>query len=139
MLTVTFAQAHLPESGALALLLPEGTPLAGLAKAADEATGGALERAFAAAHFTGKKGSICTLLAPGAGLSRIVAIGLGKEDELTPFLVEEAGGRAAVALAKEAESCLAPVPRRWGRCCAPTASTNTAPRRRPKTSPSSPN
>ena len=109
MLTVTFAQAYLPESGALALLLPEGATLAGLAEAADKATGGAVARAFDAAKFTGKKGSICTLLAPGAGLSRIVAIGLGKEGELTPFLVEEAGGRAAVALAKEAESSMATI------------------------------
>ncbi len=107
MLTVTFAPAHLPDSGALALLLPDGAALEGLAEAADKATGGALGRALAAASFTGKKGSVCTVLAPGAGLSRIVAIGLGKPDELTPLAVEEAGGRAAVALTKEAEACLA--------------------------------
>ena len=106
MLAITFAQATLPESGALALLVPEGAAMTGLLSAADQATGGAVTRSFAAAKFTGKKGSVCTMLAPGAGLSRIVAIGLGKAEDLTPFAVEEAGGSVAVALAGEATAAL---------------------------------
>ena len=50
---------------------------------ADEATGGAIGRAFKAAEFKGGKGKTCTILAPGAGLSRVVAVGLGKPAELT--------------------------------------------------------
>ena len=106
MLAISFAQATLPESGALALLVPEGAALTGLLSAADQATGGVVARSFAAAKFTGKKGSVCTMLAPGAGLSRIVAIGLGKVDDLTPFAVEEAGGSVAVALAGEPNAAL---------------------------------
>ena len=107
MLSIEFTRAALPASGALALLVPEGAEPAGLAAEVDEACGGALARAFTAAKFTGKKGSSCTVLAPGAGLTRVVAVGLGKPGDLTPFGVEEAGGTAAVALASEAEAVLA--------------------------------
>lgn len=107
MLAIDFALASLPASGALALLLPEGGELAGLAAEADAACLGALSRAFAAAKFTGKKGSTCTVLAPGGGLSRVVAVGLGKPDDLTAFGAEEAGGAAAAALSGEAEAALA--------------------------------
>ncbi len=106
MLSIEFARAALPVSGALALLVTEGPVPAGLAAELDEACGGALVRAFAAAKFTGKKGSACTVLAPGAGLSRVVVVGLGKPDELTPHGVEEAGGTAAMHLAGEAEAAI---------------------------------
>ncbi len=107
MLAVTFAPAALPASGALALLMGEGAELTGLAQAADEAAGGALARAFAAAKFTGKKGSSCTVLAPGAGLSRVVAVGLGRLDALTAQAGEAACGSVAVALAGEEQAALA--------------------------------
>ena len=107
MLDIAFAQPVMPVSGALALLVPEGGALAGVAAAVDEATGGALTRAFAAAKFTGKKGSSCTVLAPAGGLSRVVAVGLGAADKLTEFTIEEAGGAAAVALAGETDAALA--------------------------------
>ena len=107
MLAIEFARSSLPAAGALALLVVEGAELSGLAAEADRATAGALSRAFAAAKFTGKKGSSCTVLAPGGGLSRVVATGLGKVEALTPFGVEEAGGAAAAALSGEAEAALA--------------------------------
>ncbi len=107
MLDVAFAPAIQPASGALALLLPEGLELTGVAAAVEAATDGVLSRAFAAASFSGKKGASCTVLAPGAGLTRIVAIGVGRYDELTPYAIEEAGGAAAVALAGEADATLA--------------------------------
>ena len=107
MLDIAFAPPSVPASGALALLIPEGGALAGLAAAVEAATGGALSRAFAAAQFTGKKGSSCTVLAPGAGLSRVVAAGLGAADALTAFGVEEAAGSAVVALAGETDAALA--------------------------------
>jgi leucyl aminopeptidase len=107
MLSIDFARATLPASGALALLVAEGVAPSGLAADLDRACGGALTRAFAAAKFTGKKGSSCSVLAPGAGLSRVLAVGLGKAEDLTVFAAEEAGGTIAAALAQEAEAAVA--------------------------------
>ena len=107
MLDITFADAALPRSGALALLVGEGAGASGLWHAADEATGGAVSRAFAAAEFTGKEGTSCTILAPGAGLSRIVAAGLGKEAEMSDRRCEEAAGALAAGLAREEVAALA--------------------------------
>jgi leucyl aminopeptidase len=106
MLDVSFAAPALPASGALALLVREGAEPGGLWKAADEATGGAVGRAFAAAEFTGKEGQTCTLLAPGAGLSRVVAVGLGK-DAPTERRLEDAGGALAAALSREPSAAVA--------------------------------
>jgi leucyl aminopeptidase len=101
MLDVHFAAPALPSTGALALLVPEGAEPAGLWRAADEASGGAVTRGFAAAEFTGKEGQSCTLLAPGGGFSRIVAVGLGKIADLTDRKAEDAGGTLAPLLARE--------------------------------------
>ena len=105
MLDIAVAKSGLPKSGALVLLLEQDatadSPTGALWAAADEATGGAIGRALAVAEFKGKKGQSTTILAPGAGLSRVVAIGLGKLAEATEHSLEEAGGHLAVALAKE--------------------------------------
>jgi len=98
---ISFADPALPTSGALVLLIGEGDTPAGIWRAADEATAGAIGRALSVAEFTGKKGQSTTILAPGAGLARVVAVGLGKEADRTRFLVEEAGGMAASLLARE--------------------------------------
>ena len=107
MIDVQFHGADLPSGGALAVLVVEGQALAGLAARADEACGGALARAMVAAEFTGKKGKSCTVLAPGAGLSRVVLIGLGKPEAHTLRGMEEAGGAAAAALARDERAALA--------------------------------
>ena len=108
MLDIGFAKSALPKSGALVLLIEEALPLSGdLLAAADEATGGAISRALTAAEFKGKLGSSCTILAPGAGLSRVIAIGIGKPDSLTHRQAEEAGGAAVPLLAKEAHAHIA--------------------------------
>jgi len=107
MLDVSFAAPALPASGALVLLVREGAGAAGLWKAADDASGGAVGRAFAAAEFAGKEGQTCTILAPGAGLSRIVAVGLGKDDALTERRLEDAGGALAAALSREPNAAVA--------------------------------
>ena len=83
MLDITFARSALPKSDALVLLIAEGEKPSGVWQQADEATGGAITRAFEVAEFTGGKGKSCVLLAPGAGLSRILAIGLGKPADVT--------------------------------------------------------
>jgi len=108
MLDIGFAKSALPKSGALVLLLEEGEPLAGdLLTAIDEATAGAVLRALAAAEFKGRAGTHCTILAPGAGLSRVIAIGIGKPDSLTQRTAEEAGGNVVPLLAKETHAAIA--------------------------------
>jgi leucyl aminopeptidase len=107
MLDIVFARPALPKSGALVLLMGEGEHPSGVWQQADEATGGAIARALKAAEFKGAKGKTCTILAPGAGLSRVVAVGLGKPAELTPHLLNEAGGHAAIALSREPAGAIA--------------------------------
>jgi leucyl aminopeptidase len=108
MLDITFAKPVLPAAGALVLPVTED----GLAAAAawaglDAATAGAITRALDAAEFKGKKGSTATILAPGGGLSRVIAVGLGKADALTQLGVEEAGGSAAALLGREPAATVA--------------------------------
>lgn len=105
MLEISFAKPSLPSSGAVALLLAE-EDLPGALAPWDEATGGAVSRGLEAAAFSGRKGQSATLLAPGAGLAKLVAIGLGKRAVLDAKGREAAGGAAAVALAKEAKAVL---------------------------------
>ena len=107
MLDIAFARPALPKSGALVLLMSEGEHPSGVWQQADEATGGAIARALKAAEFKGAKGKICTILAPGAGLSRVVAVGLGKPVELTAHVLNEAGGHAAGAVMREASATVA--------------------------------
>ena len=105
MLDIAFAKPGLPKSGALVLLLEEGgsaeSATGSTWKTADAAIDGAIARALAAAEFTGKKGQNATILAPGADLTRIVAIGLGKLADATTLAFEEVGGALAMALARE--------------------------------------
>lgn len=98
MIDIAFTRAELPKSGALALLLGEDGGLTGLAAALDAALDGGLSRAMAAAAFKGKRGQSATLLAPGAGLDRVVLVGLGKSVELTAHQAEIAGAKAVAAL-----------------------------------------
>jgi leucyl aminopeptidase len=107
MLNVAFTGPTLPASGALVLFVAEDTRPSGLWQQADEATGGAITRAMEAAEFKGGKGKSCVILAPGAGLSRVVAIGLGKAAEINARRLEEAGGHAAAALGREDSAALA--------------------------------
>jgi len=102
---ILFVKPTLPRAGALVLPLAEGFTLSGLAKAADEATGGAVTRGLEAAGFKGKKGQSCTLWAPGGHLSRVVAVGLGATpDERS---AEAAGGTAWPLVSGEPEAMIA--------------------------------
>ena len=107
MLDIAFAKPALPKSGALVLLMGEGEMPSGVWQQADEATGGAIARALAVAEFKGGKGKTCTILAPGAGLSRVVAVGIGKPAELTTHVLNEAGGHAAGAVLSETAATVA--------------------------------
>ena len=107
MLEIAFAKPALPKSGALVLLIGEGEVPSGVWQQANEATGGAIERALKTTEFKGATGKTCTILAPGAGLTRVVAVGLGKPAELTARLLNEAGGHAAAALPRETAASVA--------------------------------
>ncbi len=109
MLDIVFAKSTLPKSGALALLIAEDadSPTRAILAAADAATDGAISRALAVAEFTGKKGQSATILAPGAGLTRVVAVGLGKAAGLESSIVENAAGTAAATLGRESNAALA--------------------------------
>jgi leucyl aminopeptidase len=107
MVEIAFAKPALPKSGALVLLISEGEIASGLWQQVDEATGGAIARAFKSAEFKGAKGKTCSILAPGAGLSRVIAVGLGKPAELNTRVLNEAGGHAVAALRQEPTAVVA--------------------------------
>ena len=106
MIDIAFAPAQRPDGGSLALLRIENQALTGLAASIDEACGGAIARAMHAAEFTGKKGATCIVLAPGAGLQRVVLVGVGKPEDHTLRTMEEAGGAAAAALSRDERAAL---------------------------------
>ncbi len=106
MLEVTFAKATLPRSGAIALLIAEGEAPSGLWTKLDEASGGTITRAIEAAEFKGTARQTCTILAPIAGVSRVVLVGLGKPEEVNRLAVEQAGGAAAAAVARDTAAAL---------------------------------
>ena len=101
MLDITFAKAVLPKNGVVVVPLWEDAEPGGLAAGLDKTLDGRLGEALKAAEFTGKKGQSVSLLAPGAGLKRVLALGLGKPDALTPLAAEAFGGTAQAALVKE--------------------------------------
>jgi leucyl aminopeptidase len=101
MVEITFARPSLPKSGALVLLVCEGEMPSGLWKQADDATDGAISRALTAAEFKGANGKTCTILAPGADLTRVIFVGLGKPKNFCDLAFQEAGGHAASLLARE--------------------------------------
>jgi leucyl aminopeptidase len=101
MVDIAFARPALPKSGALVLLVSEGEMPSGLWQEADNATDGAIARALAVAEFKGAKGKTCDILGPGAGLSRVIFVGLGKPKEFCDLAFQEAGGTAMSLLARE--------------------------------------
>jgi leucyl aminopeptidase len=107
MLDIAFARPSVPKSGALVLLVHEGEKPSGVWQHTDEATDGAIARALEVADFKGGAGKSVTILAPGAGLSRVIAVGLGKPAELTGRGLNEAGGTAVAALSRDGTAAIA--------------------------------
>jgi leucyl aminopeptidase len=100
MNTATLARA-LPdiETPVLALLLPTG-PLPTALEPLDRATGGALQRAYAAGDWKGKRDEVLVLY-PGAGTAqRVLLVGLGKPEEIDRSAVR----RGAAVAAKRART-----------------------------------
>lgn len=107
MLHVTFAPENLPQNGSLVLLVAEGQDHSSLYKTLDDATGGAISRAAKADGFSGKEGRVTTILAPGAGLDRVVLVGVGAKDAFGAKEAEDAGSLAASALLKAEKAAVA--------------------------------
>jgi leucyl aminopeptidase len=86
-------------AAALAVLAHEGAALSPEAKAANEATGGALARAIAGGRFTGAKGQTLDVVAPhGLEAARLVLIGVDGSGAVEPEAVETAAAAAYQAV-----------------------------------------
>lgn len=103
MLDVAFSKLAAPKVGAVALLLAEDEQLSGIAAELHEASGRTIARALEVAGFKGQKGKTALLLAPIAGLTRLLAVGIGKRAEVKTSVLEEAGGAVAAALSDETQ------------------------------------
>ena len=86
-------------TAALAVLAHEGAALSPEAKAANEATGGALARAIAGGRFTGAKGQTLDVVAPhGLEAARLVLVGVDGSGAVEPEAVETAAASAYQAI-----------------------------------------
>ncbi|MNU29754.1 Cytosol aminopeptidase [compost metagenome] len=95
------------EPFALAVLAREGAALSPEALRLDDLTQGALVRALQADRFTGAAGDVLDILAPyGVQAARILVIGVGQTETLTPGDVEIAAARACRAVANSGLSDL---------------------------------
>ena len=105
---IEIVDAKSPKRGSLVLVVSEGRQLGGFGLRTDKAMGGVLAKAMAAAaRFTGAKGQWLEVMAPGAGLSRVLLAGLGKPAEVKAAAYEALAGEAARRLATSGETDLA--------------------------------
>jgi leucyl aminopeptidase len=94
-------QSEAKATGTLVLGVFEDKILTKAAHYIDLQTHGAIDKAINASTFKGKKDEILTLFAPhGIEHSKIVLIGLGKPEKLTPLAYQEIGAKIVASLAK---------------------------------------
>ena len=101
MLEIEFAEARLETlkpGSAVALLVAEDAERSALFQSLDRATEGAVARGLQASEFSFGRDKRLVLPGPGAGLSRVVVIGLGRVGELDARAAEAAGSAASSAL-----------------------------------------
>ncbi|WP_192181310.1 leucyl aminopeptidase [Mesorhizobium amorphae] len=105
--TIAFAKFAAPQTatsrkGSVFVLAADDGGVSDAAKACDPA--GTLARAFPAADFSGKFGSVVEVFAPqGTALDRLVAVGAGKASSLDDHAWLKLGGSIAASLRKAAE------------------------------------
>ncbi|CAN7454377.1 leucyl aminopeptidase [Mesorhizobium amorphae] len=105
--TIAFAKFAAPQTatsrkGSVFVLATDDGGVSDAAKACDPA--GTLARAFPAADFSGKFGSVVEVFAPeGTALDRLVAVGAGKASSLDDHAWLKLGGSIAASLRKAAE------------------------------------
>ena len=96
---IKFASPSIPQTGALVLLVGEGSALGPFAEEVDQASGGHLRRAMEAAKFEGKKDSSLDIVAPAnLSLTRVSVLGVGDPSKLVARDLEALGGAAAGSL-----------------------------------------
>lgn len=104
-LTVEFVNADLSWPRSLVVLLTEGPALSAAGTAVDLAVGGALGRALSTARAKGAKGEVVEILSPaGIGATRVLAVGLGKADQIGARDAEAAGAAIAARLLTSGET-----------------------------------
>src|SRR5437763_6620630 len=103
---ISFAEFVLPRSGAVIVGAWEDRTLTAPARLLDEATGGAVSGAVAAApRVHGKKNELIAIIGPpNLPVSRIVVAGLGKPDAVDPRLLQDLGGTLVAHLNGAGES-----------------------------------
>ncbi len=107
-MNISFAKVSMPKSGALILTAGEKATLSPSAAKLDADHGGIVKRAIAASRFQGKRGQILELLSPAdLGVSRLVILGIGPVEALTPPRVESLGGVLAGHLLGTADKAAA--------------------------------
>ncbi|MBK8771268.1 MAG: leucyl aminopeptidase [Rhizobiales bacterium] len=97
-LKLSFDRPALPKAGILVAFAGEGAALGPMAAQLDKAAHGHVTRAMKAAGFEGKKEQVLDLVAPGAGIDRLILMGLGKPEALTARELELLGGAIAGTL-----------------------------------------
>lgn len=95
---IHFSALRLPTSGTLVLFADEGGSLFAEGRAVDEAVKGRLSAAIKAARFEGKRDSVVDVLSAGAGLDRVLIVGLGPDATVGEREIELIGGSLAGAL-----------------------------------------
>ena len=91
---ISFAEPDLPRSGAAVAGVWEEVVLTPAARRLDEATGGAITRAVAAApRFKGKKDELLPIVGPAnLAVNRIVLAGLGKPELADARMLQDLSG-----------------------------------------------
>jgi len=109
---ISFARPSVPKTGVVVVFAAEGPKLGELAGQIDKAAKGQILKAAKAANFTGKKDQTLDVVAPGAGLERVIVMGLGRPEVLGAREIELLGGAIAGTLqaVKAREGIVAALP-----------------------------
>lgn len=94
----SFVSPKLPSRGTIVIFAAEGAKLQAAGAALDKKTGNRLSQAIKAAGFEAKKDQILDVIAAGAGLDRVIIVGLGKNGLSNARDIELLGGSVAAAL-----------------------------------------
>ncbi len=98
---IAFAKSGLPKAGSLAVGVLDGGILSPTAQMVDDASGGTLARAISASRFSGKAGQTLEIIAPtGMDADRVIAIGLGKAEDIDGACLEKFAAAAYAAVEK---------------------------------------
>jgi leucyl aminopeptidase len=94
---ISFVSPKIADTGVLVVAVFQDNVLPEATQQVDASTKGALGRALTASVFKGKKDEILSILVPEGlkDVGKLLVLGLGKPEELTPLALEEAGAKNA--------------------------------------------